>query len=135
MLNFAGVHTVTQSKLLQLELLINGGFAFILLVFPQLSVRVLGWPQAGSTFWPRTLGGALAGVAVATLATLSGWTRDGLGSGFGLVGHIAVNMTMAFVLISMLVLGPDHPTHRGSLFTWILSVGLVVLALVEVAYL
>ena len=126
---------MTQSKLLQLELLINGGFALILLIFPQLSVRLLGWPQAGSTFWPRTLGGALAGVAIATLTTLAGWTRDGLGSGFGLVGHIAVNMTMAFVLISMLVMGPDHPTHRGSLFTWMISIGLVLLALVEIAYL
>ena len=126
---------MNQTKLLSLQLLINGGFAFLLLVVPGVSIRILGWPQAGSSFWPRTLGGALAGVALATMATLADWTRDGLGAGFGLAGHIIVNLTMAFVLISMLVLGPDHPTHRGSIFTWILSIGLIVLALVEVAYL
>ncbi len=131
----AGPDCVTQAKLLTLEVLVTGGFALLLLAFPAISVRLLGWPQAGSSFWPRTLGGALLGVALATITTLSDWTRDGLGAGFGLAGHIAVNLTMAFVLISMLMLGPDHPTHRGAFFTWILSIGLVVLALVEVAYL
>jgi hypothetical protein len=126
---------VTQAKLLSLEILITGGFAFLLLAFPNISVRMFGWPQAGSSFWPRTLGGALAGVTLATIATLADWTRDSLGAGFGLAGHISVNLTMAFVLMSMLVLGPEHPTQRGAIFTWILSVGLVLLALVEVAYL
>ncbi len=126
---------MTQAKLLSIEVLISGGFALMLLVFPGSSIRLLGWPQAGSSFWPRTLGGALAGVALATIATLADWTRDGLGAGFGLAGHIAVNLTMAFVLISMLMLGPDHPTHRGAIFTWILSIGLILLALIEVAYL
>jgi len=126
---------VTQIKLLTLEVLITGGFALLLLAFPSISVRVLGWPQAGSTFWPRTLGGALLGVTLATITTLADWTRDAYGAGFGLAGHITVNLTMAFVLISMLVLGPDHPTHRGAIFTWMLSIGLIVLALVEVAYL
>jgi hypothetical protein len=126
---------VTQAKLLSLEVLITGGFALLLLAFPNISVRLLGWPQAGSTFWPRMLGGALAGVTLATVTTLADWTRDGLGAGFGLAGHVAVNLTMAFVLVSMLVLGPDHPTHRGAIFTWVLSLGLVLLALIEVAYL
>lgn len=126
---------MTQAKLLSLEVLISGSFALMLLAFPGISIRLLGWPQAGSSFWPRMLGGALAGVTLATIATLADWTRDGLGAGFGLAGHITVNLTMAFVLISMLVLGPDHPTHRGAMFTWVLSIGLVLLALVEVAYL
>jgi hypothetical protein len=126
---------VTPFKLLSLQLLISGGFAFLLMVFPILTIRILGWPQAESTFWPRTLGGVLAGLTLATLATVSEWTRDGLGAGFGLAGHIAVNMTIAFVLISMLMLGPYHPTRRGKIFAWLLSVGLVLLALIEVAYL
>jgi hypothetical protein len=126
---------VTPAKLLSLEVLISGTFAVMLLAFPGISIRILGWPQAGSTFWPRMLGAALAGVTLATIITLADWTRDGLGAGFGLAGHIAVNFTMAFVMISMLVLGPDHPTQRGAVFTWALSIGLVLLALVEVAYL
>jgi branched-subunit amino acid permease len=126
---------VTSAKLLSFEVLISGSFALMLLAFPGISIRLLGWPQAGSTFWPRMLGAALAGVTLATITTLAEWTRDGLGAGFGLAGHIAVNLTMAFVLVSMLVLGPDHPTHRGALFTWALAIGLVLLALIEVAYL
>jgi branched-subunit amino acid permease len=126
---------VTPAKLLSLELLISGTFAFMLLVFPGLSIRILGWPQAGSTFWPRMLGAALAGVTLATITTLAEWTRDGLGAGFGLAGHIAINFTMAFVMGSMLMLGPDHPTRRGAALTWGLVIGLVLLALIEVAYL
>jgi hypothetical protein len=130
-----GLLIVTPEKLLSLEVLISGVFAVMLLAFPGFSVRLLGWPQAGSTFWPRMLGAALAGVTLATVITLAGWTRDGLGAGFGLAGHIAVNFTMAFVMASMLMLGPEHPTKRGALFTWVLSIALVLLALVEVAYL
>jgi branched-subunit amino acid permease len=126
---------VTAAKLLSLEVLISGTFAFMLLVFPGMSIRILGWPQAGSTFWPRMLGAALAGVTLATVTTLAEWTRDGLGAGFGLAGHIAVNFTMAFVMASMLMLGPDHPTRRGGILTWGLVIALVLLALVEVAYL
>lgn len=126
---------MTQAKLLMLEVLISGTFSVLLLAFPGISIRVLGWPQAGSSFWPRTVGASLAGVTLATITTLADWTRDGLGSGFGLAGHITVNLTIAFVMISMLMLGPDHPTQRGALFTWVLSIGLVLLALVEVAYL
>ncbi len=126
---------MTQAKLLSLEVLITGTFAVLLLVFPGISIRILGWPQAGSSFWPRTLGASLAGVTFATVTTLANWTRDGLGAGFGLAGHITVNFTVAFVMISMLVLGSDHPTKRGAIITWALSLGLVLLALVEVAYL
>ncbi len=126
---------MTPAKLLSLEVLISSTFALMLLVVPGISIRILGWPQADSTFWPRMLGAALAGVALATITTLAEWTRDGLGAGFGLAGHIAVNVTMGFVLVSMLVLGPDHPTRRGAALTWALAIGLVLLALVEVAYL
>jgi branched-subunit amino acid permease len=126
---------VTPAKLLSLEVLISGTFALMLLVVPGISIRILGWPQAGSTFWPRMLGAALAGVTLATITTLAEWTRDGLGAGFGLAGHIAVNFTMAFVMSSMLMLGPDHPTRRGAILTWCLVISLVLLALVEVAYL
>lgn len=123
------------AKLLSFELLIHAGFAMLLLVFPQTTVRVFGWPQAGSAFWPRMLGSVLAGGAIATLLTLRDWTRDGVGAGFGLAGHISVNMTVAFVLVSMLMLGPDHPTRRGWAFSWLLSIGLVLLSLIEIAYL
>ena len=126
---------MTPSKLLNLEILIDAGFALLLLAVPNMTVRILGWPQAGSTFWPRMVGALLAGATLATIATVADWTRDGTGAGFGLTGHVAVNMTVAFVLISMLMLGPEHPTHRGSLFTWALGIGLVVLSLVEIAYL
>jgi branched-subunit amino acid permease len=126
---------VTPAKLLSLEVLISGTFSIMLLAFPGISIRMLGWPQAGSTFWPRMLGAALAGVTLATITTLAGWSRDGLAAGFGLAGHITINFTMAFVMASMLMLGPDHPTRRGAIFTWGLVIALVLLALIEVAYL
>ena len=49
------------------------------------------------------------------------------------IGIILV--TVAFVLFSILFLGPVHPTKRGAIVTGLLAGALVVFALVEVAYL
>lgn len=130
-----GYHPVTADKLLMLELLFHGQLALMLLGMPQFVIKVIGWPPVETTFWPRLVGAILAGIALATLTTLAGWTKDGAGSGIGLAAEIVINLTVAFVLFSILALGPVHPTKRGAMFTGILATALIVLALVEVAYL
>ena len=126
---------MTPFKFLSLELLLDGGAALLLLLVPKLVVRILGWPPVEMTFWPRLLGAVLAGLALATAVTLAEWPRPGLGSGFGLAGHITVNLTVAFALSAMLYIGREMPTHRGWLFTALLAAGLGLLALVEIAFL
>ena len=118
-----------------LELLFHAQLALLLLGMPQFVIKVIGWPPVETTFWPRLVGAILAGIALATLTTLAGWTKDGVGSGIGLAAEIVINLTVAFVLLSILSLGPVHPTKRGAIFTGCLAIALVVLALVEVAYL
>ena len=125
---------MTASKLLTFELLFHANLALMLLTTPNLVIKIIGWPPSASTFWPRMLGGILAGIALATLTTLMGWSKDGTSAGIGLAAEVVINLTMAFVLFSMLFLGPDSPTLRGKIFSAVLAGFLLLLALVEIAY-
>ena len=125
---------MTASKLLTFELLFHANLALMLLTTPNLVIKIIGWSPSASTFWPRMLGGILAGIALATLTTLMGWSKDGTSAGIGLAAEVVINLTMAFVLFSMLFLGPDPPTFRGKIFSGVLAGFLVLLALVEIAY-
>ena len=125
---------MTANKLLMLEFLFHAQLALLLLGAPQFVIRVIGWPPVDTTFWPRLVGAILLGIALATAATLAGWTQSGAGAGIGLAAEIVINLTVAFVLMSILFLGPGHPTRRGAIFTALLAAFLLVLALVEVAY-
>jgi hypothetical protein len=125
---------MTATKLLTVQFLLHGLLALLLLFMPRLTIRAVGWPTADNAFWPRLLGGMLLGIALATLATLAGWTTNGIGAGIGLAAEIIINLTTAFVLLSIWFLGPAHPTLRGSFFSTALAIGMILLALIEVAY-
>ena len=129
-----GSNWVSADKLLMIEFLFHAQLALLLLGMPQFVIRVIGWPPVYSTFWPRLVGAVLLGLALATATTLAGWTRPGPGAGIGLAAEIVINLTVAFVLLSILILGPVHPSKRGAAITAALAVGLLALALVEVAY-
>ena len=118
------------NQLLWLHVLFDGGLAALLLTAPALTIRALGLPSSGTSFWPRLIGGLLAGIALATLAGGMGWTKTGIGLG----GHIAISTTVAFILLAMLVNGPELPTRRGRALLWGLVLGLIAISLVEVAY-
>ena len=125
---------MTVTKLLTFEVMFHAEMALLLLTIPKLTIKIIGWPPSETTFYPRLLGGVLGAIALATLTTLMGWTKDGESAGIGLVGKIVIHMTMAFVLFSMLFLGPHPPTYRGKVFSGVLAGFLVLLALVEIAY-
>mgnify|MGYP003498386214 CR=1 FL=1 len=122
------------TKLLWLEAGICAGLAFLLLIFPHIFSRLLGWPAA-SGYWPRLLGALLAGVAIATGADQLGWTQPGSRGGVGLAGYIAINIALVFVLVSLLVVGEGLPTRRGRFFGWMSVIGFTLLALVEIGHL
>ncbi len=125
---------MTASKLLMFEVLFHGELALLLLTMPKLLIRILGWQPTESTFWPRLLGAMLGSIALATLASLMGWSKDGTSAGIGLAAEIVINLTMAFSLFTMLFLGPVQPTYRGKIFVGVLAGFLLLLALVEIAY-
>ena len=118
------------NQLLWIEVIANGSLGLVLLAAPSLLISALGLAPSGSSFWPRLTGGMLLGTAIATAAGLAGWTKSGLGLG----GHVAINVTVALALVSMLVLGPVVPTRRGRAFLWLLALSLLALAFVEIAH-
>ncbi len=122
-------------KLLTFEVFLHIELALMLLATPRLTIRIVGWDQPESTFWPRLLGGVIAAVALGILTTVMGWVKDGESAGIGLAGVIVLHLTMAFVIFSMLFLGPHLPTQRGKILAGVLAGFLLVLGLVEVAYL
>lgn len=121
-------------KLLTLEALLEASTGLVLLICPQITARLLGWPSA-SGFWPRVAGALLLGLAAGTTADLVGWTQAGPRAGVGLVGHIATNVILAFVLMSLMMVGDKPSSRRGRVFGWAGALWLTVLALVEIAHL
>lgn len=73
----------------------------------------------------------LAGLSIATVIGLVGWTNAGL----GLASQIAINLTAAFGLASMIVLGPAMPTWRGRVALWLAAIIPLLVALFEIAQL
>lgn len=124
-----------QTKLLTFEVVLSGGAALGLLLFPNAVTRLFGWTPSPASLWPRIAGATLAGLAVATTATLAGWSRTALEGGLGLAGHASINFVIGFVLLSMAVVGPDMPTRRGRWVAVVLAMTLIVLALIEIAHL
>ena len=118
------------TRLLWIELVFDGVLGLALLLAPILTIRLLGLPSAGLSFWPRLSGGLLIGMALATAAGGMGWTASGLGLG----GRVAINVVLAFVVAAMLVNGPAIPTRRGRVLLWLLTLALSTLALVEIAW-
>ncbi len=123
---------LTVAFLLKLQLAIYAVLVVLLLFIPALTVRVFGLPAAVPAFWPRLTGGVLLAVAVAAVASDQGWMKAGTGLGIG--GFIAINMTLAFVLASMLVAGNQVPTRRGRVVLWLLVLMMAALGFTEIAF-
>jgi hypothetical protein len=131
---------ITASHLLRLELVLLLIAATALLLIPTTTVRALGLPAAGSALWPRLVGMLLLGLAAALVATDQGWltlstAKGPLATGLGLGALVAIHLTVAFVLATMLVFGTDVSTKRGRLLLWTLALASFGLGLVEIAYL
>jgi hypothetical protein len=118
------------NQLLWIEVVAEASFGLLLLALPGLLIKILGLPEAGTSFWPRLLGGLLAGAAAATLLGLAGWSKTGLGLG----GHVAINVILSLTMLSTLMLGPGPSTRRGRVGLWVVALALLALAFVEIAH-
>lgn len=123
---------LTVAFLLKLQLAIYAALIFLLLFIPLITVRVLGLPVATTGFWPRLAGGQLLALAIAAVATDQGWMKAGTGLGIG--GFIAINLTLAFIVASLLVTGGQVPTRRGRVALWLLAVVMAALGFSEIAF-
>jgi hypothetical protein len=122
---------LNAALVLRLELALLVTFAVLFLAIPGTTIRIFGLPAAGNHFWPRLLGAVYLGQALAILASDQGWTKSGLGLG----GLVAINLTGAFVLLSMLVVnGSAIPTKRGKAFLWTLALVMAALGFTAIAF-
>lgn len=130
---------LTAIHLFRLELVILLTFAALLLVAPMTTASVFGLPPAGTPFWPRLLGAIVLGLALAVVATDQGWlvmsTPSGpSATGIGLGAFVVLNLTVAFVLATMLIFGADIPTRRGRAALWLLVAAATLLGFVQIAF-
>ena len=123
---------LTVAFLLKLQLAIYAALVFLLLVIPLMTVRVMGLPAAATGFCPRLVGRLLLALGAAALATDQGWMKAGTGLGLG--GFIVINLTLAFVLASLLVVGSQVPTRRGRVVLWLLAIVFATLGFTEIAF-
>lgn len=117
-------------QLLVIEAIMKLSGGLLLLIAPVTIARLLGLHRPEQGFWPRLLGAALVGIAAAS--AIEAWLPSS--NGLGLAGSVAINLVAAFVIISVLLMQSGAPTRRGRLALWLLTSGLVLLALVEIAY-
>jgi hypothetical protein len=117
-------------QLLWIETLTKLTSGLVLLLIPSTASYLFGLVRSSSRFWPRMLGALLVGMAAATFLEL--W-KHGVG-GLGLAGCICINLAGAAVLMALVVLDQAAPTRRGR-YVVILAAGLLVLlSLVELAF-
>ncbi|MEQ1695757.1 MAG: ABC transporter permease [Hyphomicrobiaceae bacterium] len=117
-------------QLLWIELVAKLAVGLVLLVVPLTAIKVLGLPRPPTAFWPRLLGGVLVGLSAATFMD----TTVRLGHGLSLGGAFVINLALGLTLGTMLYLKQGPETRRGRAILWAVTAVLLVLALVEIAY-
>jgi hypothetical protein len=118
------------NDLMWIELVVKCVAGALLALFPRSLARVLGLPVPAETLWPRLLGAVLLGLGAATFLEGQLAARNGL----GLAGHIAVNLAVVLALVSLLIMGKAGTLRRGRILLGIVAMGLIVLSLVELAW-
>jgi len=118
-------------SVLWVDAAINLVLGALLILFPQAVIYTLGVPWTEQTFYPRVLGGVLAGVGIAIILECRR-PREGM-VGLGLGGAVAINLCGGAVLAGLLLSGSLDLAPRGHLFLWALVAILVGISGVELA--
>ena len=112
------------------ELMVLGAYVLFLLITPRITMKVFGLAEDPTTFWPRVLGAGALGILLGVIAQDQGWTKTGIGLG----GCVAINLTLAFALAMMMIVGPKMPTPRGTATIWGMAASHAVLGFVQIAF-
>lgn len=118
------------NQLLLVELVLVTTLGLLLVAAPGLTARTLGLPKPDPAFWARIAGAVLLGLGAAIAISDLGWAKNGL----GLAGVVAINLSLVFVLISILMVGAPIPARRGRAVLWLLSLALFGIAVVGAAW-
>jgi hypothetical protein len=118
-----------MKRVLVVDAAINLVLGFLLLIFSDGVVRLLGVPDAERYFYPNILGGVLFGIGIALLVEAFG--KPGGLVGLGLGGAIAINLCGGLTLAAWLIFGALEIPVGGRIFLWGLVVVLVGISSVE----
>ncbi|GAB92241.1 hypothetical protein [Gordonia rhizosphera] len=101
-----------------------------LLIAPRRCAQLLALPDAGSTFYPRVLGGVLAGTATASV--IERVRKVDSSAGLGVAGAAAVN-TLGGGAVAFWLTTPEAAglPRRGRALLWGIASGVLALGAVE----
>ncbi len=119
-----------MEQLLFLEFLLKLSGGLVLLLVPLSACRLLGLPRPEHGIWPRLLGVVLIGMAGALY--VEGAMKNG--QGLGLAGLVVINLTSALALFAIIALNGGGQSQRGPFALAVLSFLLILLSLIEIAY-
>ena len=119
-----------KDQLLWIDALFRLTLGGLLLFFPATTIAALGLPKAGGAFWPRMLAMLLLGLAGASV--LQGFVPAAQGLGLG--GAFVLNVATALAVLTALAVGRLEIPGRGRLTLWVSFLLLVLLSLVELAW-
>ena len=115
-----------RKLLLLIDAIINLGLGAMLVLFPEGAVLALGVPSVESAFYPSILGSVLFGVGLALLL------ERNTGTGLGLHGAVAINLSGGLVLGLWLIFGGLQLPFRGEIYLWGLTIVLVGISVFEI---
>lgn len=120
-----------MQQILWLEVFLKAAAGLTLLFVPLTAISITGMQRPDSGFWPRLLGGAITGIAVAIYVGLQFPEARG---GLGPAGLIPINLAAAAAMIAPLIMGTAAPSRRGKLFILVNALVLLTLAFLEIAH-
>ena len=119
-----------MQQLLAFEAILKGASGLLLLLAPLLLGKIAGLPGSESGFWPRMLGALLLGMAGACIIE----ARMPGSKGLALGGLVLINLVSAAAIVVMLAFEAGAPTERGRIGLGATAALLIVLGLIEIAY-
>lgn len=117
-----------QQLLLSIEIVSKLAPGVLLFLMPRLVIKAAGLPSGQDSFWSRLAGAGLIALAVGTYIE----AQVAPGKGLGILGSAAINLTLAALLGSLLIVGRVPMTKRGRALLWLTAAALTLLALVEI---
>lgn len=107
---------MNRSTVLLIDAAVSLVLGVVLAAFPRPLVEWLGAPPAESTFYPRTLGAVVIGIAIALVVEWAGRPKGFVGLGLG--GAIAIDLAAAVFLAGWLLAGASDLPARGTAVLW-----------------
>lgn len=117
-------------QLLALEVVLKGVAGIMLVVAPLVLIKIFGLARSEGGFWPRLLGAVMLGLSGACLLEI----RYPGSKGLALGGVVLINLASAGAIVLMLAADGGAPTGRGRIGLGAFAALLIVLGLIEIAF-